>query len=141
MNKAKQLHELQDVDLQIDSKRQKLADVSAHIGESEALKQARETLEKEEERLAVMSRRQREQTSCKADVNARSCFAKALCSQRCVLGYVNKRFFLTVVGICGLPTSFPPSKKIRYFVDRKRIGAYRLMEDRSYDVMGLSFTV
>lgn len=76
MNKAKQLHELQDIDLQIDSKRQKLADVSAHIGESEALKQAMETLNKEEERLAAMTRRQRELEAEVEDLKAKAAVAE-----------------------------------------------------------------
>jgi predicted nucleic acid-binding Zn-ribbon protein len=76
LSKARQLHELQEVDLQIDSKRQKLADVSSQIGESEALNQAKGTIVGEEERLAAMARRQRELETEVEDLKSKAAVAE-----------------------------------------------------------------
>ena len=76
MSKARHLYELQDIDLQIDSNIQKLADVSTQIGESEALKHAREDLVKEEERLADMARQQRELEAEVDDLKAKVAVAE-----------------------------------------------------------------
>lgn len=60
MSKGRQLFELQEVDLEIDVKRETLSQVMGHLGESEVLDQARLSLSCDEERLAELERSQRE---------------------------------------------------------------------------------
>lgn len=60
MNRARQLYELQEVDLEIDSKRAKLTEVQSRMGESEALNQARDSLARQEEQLSELERSQRD---------------------------------------------------------------------------------
>jgi len=59
LSKGRQLYELQEVDLEIDSKREALSNVMSHLGESEALAEACISLAGEEERLAELERSQR----------------------------------------------------------------------------------
>ena len=60
MGQVRQLYELQEIDLDLDGKRQALARVESQIGESEALTRAREGLEAENHRVAQLERKQRE---------------------------------------------------------------------------------
>jgi len=60
LSKGRQLYELQEVDLEMDSKREALSHVSSRLGESEVLDQARLSLARDEERLAELERSQRE---------------------------------------------------------------------------------
>ena len=55
MNKAKQLYELQELDLELEAKRQKLAQVEAGIGESGALLDARAALAQAEGRVKELA--------------------------------------------------------------------------------------
>ena len=55
MNKAKQLYELQELDLELTAKRQTLAQVEAGIGESSALIDARVPLAQSEERVKELA--------------------------------------------------------------------------------------
>jgi len=60
LSKGRQLYELQEVDLEIDVKRETLSEVMGRLGESEVLDQARLSLSGDEERLAELERSQRE---------------------------------------------------------------------------------
>ncbi len=60
MSKGRQLYELQEVDLEIDAKREALSHVISRIGDSETLAEARISLAREEERLAELERSQRD---------------------------------------------------------------------------------
>ncbi len=60
MSKGRQLYELQEVDLEIDVKRETLSEAMGRLGESEVLDQARLSLAGDEERLAELERSQRE---------------------------------------------------------------------------------
>lgn len=59
MSKARQLYELQEVDLEIEAKREALSGVESRLGESEALVEARALLDGERKRLAELERDQR----------------------------------------------------------------------------------
>ena len=59
MSKGRQLYELQEVDLEIEAKREALAHVESLIGESEALAEARALMAREQERLAELDKNQR----------------------------------------------------------------------------------
>lgn len=59
MSKGRQLYELQEVDLEIEAKREALSLVENRLGESKALAEARISLAGEEERLAELQRNQR----------------------------------------------------------------------------------
>ena len=71
MSKARNLYELQEIDLKIDSKRKMLADVSSRIGESDSLNQARSHLIAEEQQLAEVQRKQRELEAEVEDLKAK----------------------------------------------------------------------
>jgi len=58
---ARLLYELQEIDQAIETKRQRLNDVEAQLGESETLRKARVRLEAVQQRLAQIERTQREQ--------------------------------------------------------------------------------
>ncbi len=60
MSKGRQLYELQEVDLEIDVKREALSEVMGRLGQSEVLDQARLSLSGDEERLAELELSQRE---------------------------------------------------------------------------------
>lgn len=60
MSTGRQLYELQEIDLEIDAKKETLSNVMSRLGESEALNQARISLAAEEERLAELERGQRD---------------------------------------------------------------------------------
>lgn len=76
MSKSRNLYELQEVDLKIDSKRKMLADVSSRIGESEALNQARSQLAQEEQQLTEVQRKQRELEAEVDDLKAKASAAE-----------------------------------------------------------------
>jgi len=59
VSKGSQLYELQEVDLEIDAKREALSLVESRLGESEALAEARISLARDEEHLAELQRGQR----------------------------------------------------------------------------------
>ncbi len=59
MNKARQLYELQEVDLEIEAKREALAGVESRLGDSEALAEARALLASEQEHKAELEKIQR----------------------------------------------------------------------------------
>ena len=59
MNTARQLYELQEVDLDIEAKGETLASVEGRLGESEAIVEGRAALAKEQERLAELGKDQR----------------------------------------------------------------------------------
>jgi hypothetical protein len=59
VSKGRQLYELQEVDLEIEAKREALSLVESRLGESEALAEARISLAREEEQLAELERSQR----------------------------------------------------------------------------------
>ena len=56
MNKARQLYELQEVDLEIEAKREALASVESQLGESVAVIEAQAALAKERQRLAELEK-------------------------------------------------------------------------------------
>ena len=58
MNEARQLYELQEVDLETEAKREALANVERQLGESTAIVEARAALAKEHERLAELKKGQ-----------------------------------------------------------------------------------
>ena len=60
MSKGRQLYELQEVDLEIDAKREALSQAMSLLGQSEVLDQARLSLSQKEERLAELERNERE---------------------------------------------------------------------------------
>jgi len=59
VSKGRQLYELQEVDLEIEAKREALAHVESLIGESEALAEARALMAREQEHLAELDKNQR----------------------------------------------------------------------------------
>ncbi len=61
MSMGRQLYELQEIDLEIDAKREALSEVMGRLGQSEVLDQVRLSLAGDEERLAELERSQREQ--------------------------------------------------------------------------------
>ena len=60
MSRVKQLYELQEIDLAIESKREALREVESQLGEDGALVEARLGLEQERKHLAELIKRQRE---------------------------------------------------------------------------------
>jgi predicted nucleic acid-binding Zn-ribbon protein len=58
MSVAKQLYELQELDLEIDSQEQALARATSQLGESQALLRARDQLQSEQKRLEELRRKQ-----------------------------------------------------------------------------------
>ena len=60
VSKARQLYELQEIDLEIDAKKEALALVVSRLGESEVLAEARSSLGRDEEHLKELERSQRE---------------------------------------------------------------------------------
>lgn len=60
MTKARQLYELQEVDLEIEAKREALSSVERQLGESEALVQGRAALGLEQQHLAQLDKAQRD---------------------------------------------------------------------------------
>lgn len=58
VNEARQLYELQEVDLEIEAKREALASVESRLGESAAIVEARAALAKEQERSAELKKAQ-----------------------------------------------------------------------------------
>jgi predicted nucleic acid-binding Zn-ribbon protein len=69
---GKQLYELQEVDLDIDAKREALSEVMGRLGQSEELDQARLSLAGDEERLAELERSQREREREVEDLRAKA---------------------------------------------------------------------
>jgi predicted nucleic acid-binding Zn-ribbon protein len=59
MSVAKQLYELQELDLEIDSQEQALAQATSQLGESQALLRAQGQLQSEQKRLEELQRKQR----------------------------------------------------------------------------------
>jgi len=59
MSVAKQLYQLQEVDLELESKEQAVKQITSQLGESEALANARNRLTQEQKRLEELSRQQR----------------------------------------------------------------------------------
>lgn len=59
MSKGRQLYELQEVELEIEARREALAAVESQLGDSEALAEAHALLAKEQERLAELEKMQR----------------------------------------------------------------------------------
>lgn len=72
MSKGRQLYELQEVDLEIDAKREALSHVMSRLGESEALAEARISLGEEEQHLAELERSQRDGEWEVEDVRAKA---------------------------------------------------------------------
>jgi predicted nucleic acid-binding Zn-ribbon protein len=60
LSRGKQLYELQEVDLEIDAKRETLSQVVSRLDESEVLDEARLSLARDEEKLVEIQRSQRE---------------------------------------------------------------------------------
>lgn len=60
MSRGKQLYELQEVDLEIDAKRETLSQVMSRLGESQVLDDARLSLARDEEKLVELQRNQRD---------------------------------------------------------------------------------
>ncbi len=56
MNEARQLYELQGVDLEIDSRRERISELESQLGESEALATALQKLQEDRKRLAEVER-------------------------------------------------------------------------------------
>lgn len=56
MNEARQLYELQGVDLEIDSRRERIRELEGQLGESESLATALQKLQEDRERLAEVER-------------------------------------------------------------------------------------
>ena len=71
LSSGRQLYELQEVDLEIDDKREQLAQVTSRIGDSQALAAARSALAAEEERLAELERGQRDGERQTEDMQAK----------------------------------------------------------------------
>lgn len=72
MSMGRQLYELQEIDLEIDAKREALSEVMGRLGQSEVLDQVRLSLAGDEERLAELERSQREQEREVEDMRAKS---------------------------------------------------------------------
>jgi hypothetical protein len=60
LSKGRQLYDLQEIDLEIDAKRDALSEVVSRLGDSEVVDQSRLSLAGDEERLAELERSQRE---------------------------------------------------------------------------------
>ncbi|TEU04460.1 MAG: hypothetical protein E3J24_01360 [Dehalococcoidia bacterium] len=69
---GRQLFELQEVDLEIDAKREALSEVMGRLGQSEVLDQARLSLAGDAERLVELERSQREQEREVEDMRAKA---------------------------------------------------------------------
>lgn len=61
MTTAETLYQLQEIDKSIKAKEERLAEVEAQLGESEALREARANLEQAQEQLYALEKRQRQQ--------------------------------------------------------------------------------
>lgn len=72
MSMGRQLYELQEIDLEIDAKREALSEVMGRLGQSEVLDQARLSLVGDEERLVELERSQREQEREVEDLRAKA---------------------------------------------------------------------
>ena len=72
MSMGRQLFELQEIDLEIDAKREALSEVMGRLGQSEVLDQARLSLAGDEERLVELERSQREQEREVEDLRAKA---------------------------------------------------------------------
>ena len=75
MSKGKQLYELQEVDLEIDAKRETLTQVMGRLGESEVLDEAHLSLARDEEKLVELQRIQREVEREVEDLQAKAAVA------------------------------------------------------------------
>ena len=75
MSKGKQLYELQEVDLEIDAKRETLTQVMSRLGESEVLDEAQLSLARDEEKLVELQRIQREVEREVEDLQAKAAVA------------------------------------------------------------------
>lgn len=75
MSKGKQLYELQEVDLEIDAKRERLTQVMGRLGESEVLDEAHLSLARDEEKLVELQRIQREVEREVEDLQAKAAVA------------------------------------------------------------------
>lgn len=69
---GRQLYELQEIDLEIDAKREALSEVMGRLGQSEVLDQARLSLAGDEEHLVELERSQREQEREVEDLRAKA---------------------------------------------------------------------
>ncbi|MQY55452.1 MAG: hypothetical protein GH156_02630 [Dehalococcoidia bacterium] len=69
---GRQLYELQEIDLEIDAKREALSEVMGRLGQSEVLDQVRLSLAGDEERLVELERSQREQEREVEDLRAKA---------------------------------------------------------------------
>ena len=75
MSKGKQLYELQEVDLEIDAKRETLSEVISRLGESEFLDEVRLSLARDEEKLVELQRTQKEVEREVEDLQAKAAVA------------------------------------------------------------------
>ncbi len=75
MSKGKQLYELQEVDLEIDAKRETLSEVMSRLGESEVLDEVRLSLARDEEKLVELQRTQKEVEREVEDLQAKAAMA------------------------------------------------------------------
>lgn len=75
MSKGKQLYELQEVDLEIDAKRETLSEVLSRLGESEVLDEVRLSLARVEEKLVELQRTQKEVEREVEDLQAKAAMA------------------------------------------------------------------
>ena len=75
MSKGKQLYELQEVDLEIDAKRETLSEVMSRLGKSEVLDEVRLSLARDEEKLVELQRTQREVERGVEDLQAKAAMA------------------------------------------------------------------
>jgi predicted nucleic acid-binding Zn-ribbon protein len=75
LSKGKQLYELQEVDLEIDAKRETLSQVMSRLGESEVLDEVRLSLAEDEEKLVELQRTQREVEREVEDLQAKAAVA------------------------------------------------------------------
>lgn len=69
---GRQLYELQEIDLEIDAKREALSEVMGRLGQSEVLDQVRLSLAGDEEHLVELERSQREQEREVEDLRAKA---------------------------------------------------------------------
>lgn len=72
MSRGKQLYELQDVDLEIDAKRETLSQVMSRLGESDILDEARLSLARDEEKLVELQRSQRQAEQAVEDLQVKA---------------------------------------------------------------------
>jgi hypothetical protein len=75
LSKGKQLYELQEVDLEIDAKRETLSEVMSRLGKSEVLDEVRLSLARDEEKLVELQRTQREVERGVEDLQAKAAVA------------------------------------------------------------------